>query len=260
MIQGLYFSATGVLANSYRQDVIANNIANSETVGFRKDLALFQQRPTEAQSRGTPNATNRMLEGLGGGLFASPTLIDTTQGDLEPSSNTLDVAIEGTGYFKVDDAGKPRLTRDGRFTANKTGQLAMMSGTGQPVIDIQGRPIQLDPTLPASQTTIDKQGFIIQGDGTPNRKVVGQIGLFDIADPSQLKKAGGNLMSFPETADLRPGAGQIMGGMVEHANVDPAIELSALMDAQRQLEANANMIRYQDATLARLVNDVGKIS
>src|SRR2546421_5208905 len=106
MIYGLYQSATGVLTNSYRQDVIANNIANSETVGFKKDLALFQQRPTEAQARGLRHATNPLLEALGGGILASPTAMNPEQGDLENTGNNLDVAIQGSGYFKVNDNGQ----------------------------------------------------------------------------------------------------------------------------------------------------------
>ena len=71
MIYGLYLSASGVLANSYRQDVIANNIANSETVGFKKDLTMLQQRPTAAQETGHWSQTDSLLEPLGGGLLAA---------------------------------------------------------------------------------------------------------------------------------------------------------------------------------------------
>jgi flagellar basal-body rod protein FlgF len=99
MLYGLYLSAAGVMTNSYRQDVIANNIANAETVGFKRDLALFQERRTERDERGlSPARSNALLESLGGGVFASPTLVDRTQGELEPSSNNLDVAIVGQGY------------------------------------------------------------------------------------------------------------------------------------------------------------------
>src|SRR5260221_6814 len=255
MIYGLYLSATGVLTNSYRQDVIANNLANSETVGFKKDLALFQQRRTEAQERGFGAGSNALLEGLGGGVYASPTRVDTSQGDLEPTGSNLDVAIEGTGYFNVHDNGQTRLTRDGRFSLDRTGQLILANGRGQAVLDVKGRPIQLDPSLANTETTIGKYGEITQ-----RGRMVAQIGLSDVADPAQLKKLGGNMMSYPDVAGMRPALGVLHANFVEHANVEPATELTQLMDAQRQLEANANMIRFQDQTLARLVNDVGKIS
>src|ERR1700709_2831305 len=100
MLYGLYLSATGVLTNSYRQDVIANNIANAETVGFKRDLALFQERRTEAAERGLPpSRSNPVMEALGGGVFASSPIVDKTQGELEPTGNNLDVAIVGQGYY-----------------------------------------------------------------------------------------------------------------------------------------------------------------
>ena len=82
MIYGLYLSASGVLANSYRQDVIANNIANSETVGFKKDLAMLQQRSTAAQETGRSGQTDPLLEPIGGGLLSERPEIDTAAGRL----------------------------------------------------------------------------------------------------------------------------------------------------------------------------------
>ena len=255
MIYGLYLSATGVLTNSYRQDVISNNIANAETVGFKKDLATFQQRRTAAQESGDLSASNRILESLGGGIFASPTRVDLSQGDLEPTGNPLDVAIQGNGFFKVTDGNKVSLTRDGRFMVNQVGHLVMTNNGAQQVLDQKDLPIQFDVKQAGKLVAVNEVGQITQ-DGVP----VATIGLHDITDSSKLKKIGGNLMSYPDTEAMRPATGAVRGGFVENANVEPALELSSLMDAQRQLEANANMIRYQDQTLARLVNDVGKIS
>ena len=197
MIYGLYLSATGVMTNAYRQDVIANNIANSETVGFKKDLALFDQRLTEAQQRrlaasGPLSPSNALLEKLGGGLLVHPTTIDTAQGELEPTGSPLDVAIEGDGYFAVNSGGQTRLTRNGQFAVDSTGHLILSNARGE------------QDLTPAMTATLHNES-------------------------------------------------------VERANLDPATELAALMDTQRQLEANANMIRYQDQTLSKLVNEVGKI-
>src|SRR6185503_4214950 len=86
MNYGLYLSAMGVLANSQRQDVIANNLANAETVGFKKDLALFQEQRTEAQIRGRHGESNDLLEPLGGGLVPSGTTLDLSQGPIENTS------------------------------------------------------------------------------------------------------------------------------------------------------------------------------
>ena len=263
MIYGLYLSATGVLTNSYRQDVIANNIANAETVGFKRDLALFQERLTEAQDRrfrggttGMPDGqTNDDLEPLGGGLFVSPTKIDTNQGEFESTNNALDVAIQGDdGYFMVKDHdGNPRLTRAGSFMVDREGHL-ILAGSGQQVLDEKRKPIVLDGKL-AGQTEVGRDGEITQA-GFPAAK----IGLFSVPDSSQLTKRNGMLLDHPNVQTLAPAKGaQLYSGTVERSNVEPTTELALLMDAQRQLEANANMIKYQDATLGKLVNEVGKI-
>jgi flagellar basal-body rod protein FlgF len=254
MIYGLYQSAAGVLTNSYRQDVIANNLANAETVGFKKDLATFQQRRTEAQERGTDRSTNALLENLGGGVFASPSSVDTSQGELETSSNNLDLAIEGKGYFAVRDHGQTRLTRDGRFMSDRDGHLAMANSAGQLVLNDKGEPISLMRGVGPADTAVGRNGEITQ-----NGVYLGRIGMYDVSDPMKLQKLGGNLLS-PDATDLQPATGMIHGNAVERSNVEPATELVALMDAQRQLEANANMIRIQDSMLQHAVNEVGKLS
>jgi flagellar basal body rod protein FlgG len=254
MIYGLYLSAAGVLTNSYRQDVIANNIANAETVGFKKDLAFFQERPTQAQETGATGSTNSLLEMLGGGIFASPTQVDMSQGDLEPSQSNLDLGIEGNGFFAVNDKGQTQLTRDGRFMMDRAGRLIIANGSGQPVLDDKGQAIALDPQISTQDTTIDRYGNITQAG-----RYIDRIGLFDIADRSKLRKIGGNLIS-PNGEQLVAGTGVLHGNTTERANVEPTTELTQLMDAQRQLEANANMIRYQDSTLSHAVNEVGKVS
>lgn len=250
MLYGLYISAAGVITSSHKQDVVANNLANSESVGFKRDVASFRERLTEAQERGRPGLSNPMLEALGGGIFCDPSLIDTRQGELEPTGNAMDVAIEGDGYFAVQDKGQSRLTRNGQFTVDRQGRLVIANGQGHAVLDPKGNPIKLQPGLP---TAIAGDGTITQG-GQP----VGRVGLFDVADRTQLLKQGGTLMSHPNQ-ELRPATGTLRSEFVERANVDPASELAELMETQRQLEANANMIRYQDQTLGRLVNEVGKI-
>lgn len=250
MLYGLYISAAGVMTSSYKQDVIANNIANSESAGFKRDVATFKERLTEAAVRGQPGLSNKMLEALGGGILVAPTVVDIRQGEMEPTGNAMDVAIEGNGYFAVTDKGQSRLTRNGQFAVDRKGRLILSNGEGQPVLDPKGKPIKLLPNMAAA---IARDGTITQGGIT-----TGRIGLFDVADPSQLSKRGGTLLAH-EGQTLRPGAGSLRSEFIERANVDPATELAELMETQRQLEANANMIRYQDQTLGRLVNEVGKI-
>jgi flagellar basal-body rod protein FlgF len=252
MIYGLYSSATGVLTSAHRQDVIANNLANVETVGFKRDLALFQERRTQAQMMGLDPSTHshEMLEGLGGGLTYAPTFVDFSQGELEATGNPLDVAIQGKGFFAVREQGKTMLTRDGRFMVDRQGYLVRANG-GQRVLDAREQPIQLDPAASAS----------IRPDGSINQhgRVVGQLGTFEVADTRKLVKHAGLLMTYPNAKQIRPANAALRSEYVERSNADPMTELTQLMETQRQLEANANLIRYQDQTLGRLVNDVGRI-
>ena len=251
MLYGLYLSATGVITSSHKQDVVANNLANSESVGFKRDIATFQERLTEAAARRRPDRSNPLLEKLGGGIFASPSTVDGRQGEIEHTGNALDVAIEGQGFFAVRDHGESRLTRNGQFSVDREGRLILANGEGQAVLDPAGKPIELSPGLP---TTIAQDGTITQAG-----QAVGRVGVFDVANPDDLIKRGGTLLAHPGQT-LIAGPGSLRSEFVERANIDPATELAALMETQRQLEANANMIRYQDQTLGRLVNEVGKIS
>jgi flagellar basal-body rod protein FlgF len=257
MIYGLYLSATGVLTNSHRQDVIANNLANSETVGFKRNAAMFQQRLAESQeARLGPNASDPMLDGIGGGLLLSPTQVDLSQGDLENTGNNLDAAIFGKGFFAVQGAdGKTALTRDGQFMLNKDGQLILANSNGQRVLDPDGKPIEL-PGLLSGNLQIGSDGQI-----THQGRALARLGVFDVPEPSQLVKQGGALFSYPNLDKSMTAAAdmQVRSGFVERANVDPANEMTQLMECQRTLEANANMIKFQDQALGRLVNDVGKI-
>jgi flagellar basal-body rod protein FlgG len=255
MIYGLYLSAAGVMTNSYRQDVISNNIANAETVGFKRDLALFQERRTERAEHGLPpGRSNALLEALGGGVLASPTLVDKSQGELEPSESPLDMAIVGQGYFTVSNGdGQTALTRNGRFLINSKGHIALASNEHHELLDVKGKPITIEPRV---KPEVSEDGQISQ-----DSKPVARIAIVDVPDPSQLTKTGATMLSYPDAKALRPATqATLKPQYVERANVEPSTELASLMDAQRQLEANANMIRYQDQMLQRLCNEVGKIS
>jgi flagellar basal-body rod protein FlgG len=255
VIYGLYLSATGVIANSYREDVIANNLANAETTAFKRNTTAFQQRLTAAQEKSAlQGKTDPLQEGIGGGFLVSPTGTDMSQGDLEATGNLLDLAVVGKGFFAVDNHGKQQLTRDGQFSLDRDGNLIIDNDSGQHVLDASMQPVTLDPAK-LSQTTISQTGDITQAG-----KLVGKVGLFDVADQTKLVPKGGNVMDYSKAGDLQPATGAMRSEFTERANVDPATELTHLMDAQRQLEANANMIRYQDETLGKAVTDVGKLS
>jgi flagellar basal-body rod protein FlgF len=268
MIYGLYLSASGVIASSHRQDVVANNLANAETTGFKRDVPLFQQRLSEAEQRrtsGGPRAwSDDNLENIGGGLFVLPSSPDLSAGVMERTDSALDVAIEGDGYFAVRSTGKASitggpsaaetsLTRNGQFMVDRKGFLVLGTEQGQQVLDINRQPIRL--SAEGGVPAVGKDGTITQ-DGEP----VGRIGVFNVADRAKLIKQGGTLLSYAEPGGITRTEATLHGEFLERSNVDPTSELTELMKAQRLLEANANMIRYQDQTLQKLVNEVGKIA
>jgi flagellar basal-body rod protein FlgF len=251
---GLYESASGIMASSHRLDVIANNLANSETVGFKKGVSSFQQRITEAQSdRAQASWSDPLLEGLGGGLLLAPTSIDQSAGEMQPSDNKLDMAVQGDGYFAVDDHGTTRLTRDGRFMLDKNGYLSTADGSGRRVMGADMKPISIDMTK-LSATTIDETGQITQGN-----LPAGRVGVFAVPDVSKMAPRGAAQFDYPDVQGLKLATGLVRSGFTEQANVDPTTEMAELLDAQRQLDANASMVRMQDETLATLMTQVAKL-
>jgi len=251
VLYGLYLSAAGVMTSSYKQDVIANNLANAETAGFKRNVPAFRQRLTEAQERRAPSDwSDQTLEGLGGGTLSMPTGTSFEQGAVEETGSPLDAAIQGDGFFATRQGDQIRLTRDGRFSVSRDGFLVL--GDGQKVLGANQQPVSVSPDSPIKITA--------DGTITQNGQTAARLGVFDVQDRSALKKLGGGLFALSDPADLKNATGSVQSEYIERSNVDPTTELTELMDAQRQLEANANMIRTQDSTLQRLVNDVGKIS
>lgn len=249
MSYGIYLSASGVVSASHRQDVIANNLANLETTGFKRSLALFRERSAAS-------APDDTVRGLSGGLLVAPTRVDLSQGALEDTGNPLDVALHGEGFFALRQPdGTLRLTRDGRTTIDRDGYLVSASDGRSRLLDVRRRPILIKGFAP-SMLNVDRGGRILVA-GTSES--LGQIGVFALPRGVAAIPDGRGRIRVPDGS--LPGAdAEVRGGMVERSNVDPALEMVRLMEAQRQLDANANLIRFQDQATGRLVAEVGKIS
>jgi len=252
MIYGMYLSATGLITASHQQDVIANNLANAETGGFKRQLEIQSQRQVESKVAQSLGQANPLLDNIGGGQMTGPTFTDFTAGDMEDTANNFDTAITGQGFFAVKDGDQTRLTRNGSLMINRQGNL--ITTAGQEVLDTKQQPIQLGGYA-QSQLRIESDGSIKNHGDT-----VAQIGLFQPNDPQSLKPIGRNMYAMAKDTKLSPANTQLQHNMVEKANVDPTTELTRLMESQRLLETNANMIRIQDQSLSHAVNDIGKIS
>ncbi|MCX5662764.1 MAG: flagellar hook-basal body complex protein [Planctomycetota bacterium] len=268
MNYGLYLAASGVLTNSFRQDVFANNLANVETVGFKPDLATLRQRdPASTETMAGPDVSRALLDRLGGGVLAAPTQTSFAPGQLRPTGNLLDVALDTPDTFLAveappaakgspagDSAGsKVRLTRDGRLSRNAQGYLITASG-GRRVLDKSDKPILLPGTGPAG---IDAEGRVIQ-DG----EVAGQLQVTSVTDTTKLRKAGGNLFTWDGKKDLRKPASSalVRPGFVESSGVDPIRALMDVVGATQSVSASANLIHYHDQIMDRAVNTLSRVA
>jgi flagellar basal-body rod protein FlgF len=252
MTYGLWLSAGGLQVNQYRQEILTNNMANVDTVGFKRDLAVIHERQVEAATSGGAAYSNRLLDRLGGGNWVRPTYTDFEQGGLLHTGADLDAAIEGKGFFTVRDGNELRYTRDGRFTLSPKGQLVLATGNGSTqVLDDAGRPIQIDAK--GEKITISADGTIRQG-----RTPVAKLGVAEFSDPQQLRKVGKNLFRATEGRPQAPQDSSVRGGFVEDSAQNATTGLVDIIEVTRAHELNARMITLQDQTIGQAVNTVGR--
>ena len=256
MNYGFYQSAAGLISQMNRLQVTSNNLANSETVGFKVDRVASSQRLPARLESGRATDPQMLLEVLGGGQLADPTRFDLTQGSLTPTSGDLNLAIEGSGFFLVgNDRGETdslRLTRDGRLTRDRDGELAMM-GTGMKVLDDRRRPIN----VPLGPIAIGVDGLVTQGE-----RELGRIALMDVPDPAGLRKIGDSLIATTaESGPLQAASDSTLWqGYLESSSVKPVLEMTGLVRISRALEANATLMQAQDVMSGQMINTFGKVT
>lgn len=258
-IISLQSAASGLSALNTAMDVIANNLANVNTAGFRSSRANFQDLLyLEKAQPGVRNANNdERPTGLYIGLG---TKVSGTQNNFEQGSpikgNKLDLMIEGNGFFRVavQDSIAPggiAYTRAGQFTLNSDGEMVLASDQGRRL----DPPITIDGDV--TDVSVDASGQVyVQRPGVSEPELVGQLQITNFVNPTGLKSTGENL--FVETGASGPpidgnpsedGFGQIIQGYYENSNVDPTTELINLIRVQRAFEMNSNVIRAADETL-----------
>ena len=254
-MQALRTAATGMAAQQLNVEVISNNIANMNTVGFKKQRAEFQdllyqtlaQAGAQSSDQGTIVPTGVQV---GAGVRAGSVFRIGTQGAMTATGNKFDLAISGRGYFQVlTPTGELAYTRAGNLSANDQGQLVTQDGYAiQPAISIP---------QDATDVTISPSGQVQvtqPGSATPN--VVGTIELANFVNDGGLSLQGGNLLKetaasgaantgTPGTA----GFGTITQGYTEASNVDPVTEITALIVAQRAYEMNSKVVTAADGML-----------
>jgi len=256
VMRSLSIAATGMNAQQTNLDVIANNIANVNTTGYKRARAEFADLMYTAERMvGVPNAgaDTMVPEGAMIGLGVRTAAVRRThdlQGSYVETGNQLNVLIEGRGYFEIQDAnGNTFYTRAGAFNLNADGQLVTLDGNlVQPVITV---PDQIGKD---GKITITRDGRVLYRlDGDAEQTELGQLNLINFTNQSGLEPVGDNL--FRETAASgapivgNPGDenyGVLHQGYLEASNVDPVREITDLIAAQRAYEMNSKVIQTAD--------------
>lgn len=247
MPYGLYLSADGAHAQATRLEVIAHNLANVDTVGFKRELAVFQARYAEETERGEDTPGSGSINDVGGGVLVSQTKTDFSPGPLKRTDVPTDMAIRGEGFFVVGKDGETFLTRAGNFLINRQGQLVTQYGGEEyTVLSDGGTPVAINPDVGPWELT--PTGAIRQA-GTLQRLAVVQP-----ASLGDLVRMGENV--FKPLADplpVAPADRNVIGGYLEMSGVEPTTEMIELIEASRAVEANLNMVQAQDEMLSGLV-------
>ena len=240
MIKGIYDSASGMLPRILKQEIYANNMANANTPGFKKD-DVFLEVLTDAvgESSERPWQT-RMVDGV---------FVDFSQGPLERTDGDTNLGIEGEGFFVVKTDQGTRYTRNGDFQRSPDGIL----------VDTNGYPVQSD----SGPITIDGENIVIGSDGvvSVDGSQVGNIKVVDFDKPYSLKKAEGTYFTPSDDAAVeKPAEGfSIKQGYLEKSNVNIVEVMVDMLSSFRAYEAGQKAIRTQDETLDKAVNDLGRV-
>jgi flagellar basal-body rod protein FlgG len=251
-MRALAIAATGMNAQQTNLEVIANNIANINTTGYKRARAEFTDLIYQTErAAGVPNQANQGLvpEGVNIGLGVKLAAVRNlhTQGDLVATGNPLDVAIIGRGFFQIQQPdGSTVYTRDGAFNKNENGEL----------VTIDGSAVVPNITIPtdATQISINRTGQVYAQIGNATTTtLLGQIQTVNFVNEAGLKEMGDNL--FQETpasgtpivgAPDDPSFGYIQQSYLEGSNVDPVKEITELISAQRAYEMNSKVITTAD--------------
>lgn len=250
----LWTAKTGLDAQQTRMGVISNNLANVNTTGFKRDRAVFESLLYQnLRTAGTQSSQDTVLPSglsVGTGVRVVATEKLFTQGNLTTTGNSLDVAIQGRGFFQVlTPDGSIGYTRDGSFQQDAQGQL----------VNANGFPVQPAINIPVNTTAISigMDGTVsanVEGSGTPVE--LGRLQVVDFVNPGGLEAKGGNLYSdtaasggaLPGTAGIG-GLGSLFQGSVETSNVNVVEELVGMIETQRAYEINSKAISTIDGML-----------
>jgi flagellar basal-body rod protein FlgF len=216
--------------------VVANNIANISTTGFRREGVVFEEYITG----GKDGPSLSMATG-------DARVIDLSQAGLSQTGGAFDFAIQGEGFFQVETPDGPRLTRAGSFTPSPTGEL--VTNDGFRLLDEGGAPVFIPTT--AGQIAVAQDGTL-SANGAPLAK----IGLWQAGDPLTLKHQAGTL--FSANAAVPAEGAKVMQGYLEDSNVNPVQEIARMIEVQRAYELGQSFMDQEDKRMRGVVDTLGR--
>ena len=257
MVKGLYTAWTGMVNQQNRMDVLTNNLANSATVGFKKEGATSQSFDDVLAIKIKDSSDPAIARGIGTmslGVKIGENYTDYSQGAFKVTDNTFDLALSGDGFFACEYTTKSgetsvKYTRDGSFSLNVNGELVTKDGDF--VLDENGNHIVLDPK---KMISIDQSGAVIQ-DG----EIVTYLQVTDFEDYNYLEHYGENYFRPVDGATEKEAQANVFSGYLEQSNVTVINELVELISVTRNYETNQKMIQSIDGTLEIAANQLGKI-
>jgi flagellar basal-body rod protein FlgF len=280
MSKGLWPALSGSIAQSERVDTVANNLANADNAGFKREQVAFKavmaSATAAAQKEGIPTKayTEKDFHKLDGTqtayVITEGSYTDFSQGRVKMTGNPLDVALEGKGFLEVLGPQGVRYTRHGSLKLSADGMLVTTEGfpvlspgaqpaPGQPPPareELMARAIRIDTTKPGGRLSITQDGKLFQ-----EKEQVGQLAITEFVDSKLLQKEGSSLYRNDESANVSQDANgtRIEQGMLETSNVNSVSEMVELLKANRMFEANEKVIRTYGDLEGRAVNDLGKL-
>ena len=257
MSGGIYMAASGALAYEKRLQIISNNLANANTVGFKMDHGQFQSiDPVDlpaSLSSPSPELNTSQAQSF---WFQFNSYTDFTHGSLKNTGNDFDLALIGDGFFCVQKPDGVRYTRKGDFTLNDEGVLVTRNGF--PVVGDGG-----EITVKGSENPHEFKKFAVDEDGnvSVDGKQVGSLRIVNFPEPGKLLKMGDTLFKPAENSPPSEEAGdfKVSQGFVELSNVDVVKMMTEMIEVLRGYESYQKVIRTADEASSRSINEVGKV-